>query len=636
MAVLAVILFHAGFIRFRGGYTGVDVFFVISGFLITGILLRERTAGTFTLARFYERRARRILPALLVVLMTTFVGASQVMFSSDLRLASRSLVSVLLFSSNILFWQGTDFADISRVNYFGRKLEDQPLIHTWSLGIEEQFYLLFPIAVLLVWRFRRSAVLPVMVLSGMASLALSDWWARVHPVAAFYLLPSRGWELLLGGLVAFSVGGRRPSLGSRSSWLPQLIAGAGIVLVVYSIVAFDKMTPFPGLYALAPTLGTAMILWAGDGTIVGALLSSRPLVGIGLISYSAYLWHQPLFALARYVTVDGDVSTTESVALCALTLALAFVTWHWVETPLRDRTRWSRRDVLSAIGVGTVLLLIPSVVVGFDRRAGMRSPVASNVVTQSVLSLVSDCDIGTTSGRGLDIGCLLDPASSAAPVFLVVGDSHADAMFPAFARISQRSGLQGRLVSHNDCSPLQDVTTAPTGTAACLEMRARTVAMVRQRKIPSVFLVARWSQALHETLVQRLTRTIDAYAAAGAHVYIVEQVPEQPRFARRRYLRAVLTGQWLGRDPTGVIIGQSVTRQEHEATQRVVTATFASLSGDRRVTLIDLTPAMCDGERCVLGTSREPYYADKNHLNALGATFVSDALERLAFDSPHS
>lgn len=338
VAVLPVILFHAGFDVFSGGYVGVDVFFVISGYLITSILISDLERGDFSIARFYERRARRILPALFVVMLACLPFAWMWMLPSDLKDFAQSLIAVVFFASNILFQRES--------GYFAADAELKPLLHTWSLAVEEQYYLIFPVFLLLTWRFGRNRVFWAVAASAALSFVLCEWWWRDSPSAIFYLAPARAWELLAGSLVAFYLQGRaQPSSNALSL--------AGLALILYAIFAFDETTPFPGVYAVAPVLGSALIiLFAGERTLVARLLSVKPLVGIGLISYSAYLWHQPLFAFARIRSVS-EPSEALMGALAVAALLLAWATWLFVETPFRRRPAPllpSRRQVFIASG----------------------------------------------------------------------------------------------------------------------------------------------------------------------------------------------------------------------------------------------------------------------------------------------
>ena len=627
VAVLSVIVFHAGFRWAQGGFIGVDVFFVISGFLITGIVLRELQEGTFSLARFYERRARRILPALLVVVAVTLIACALVMFSRDLRVVARSAVAVLAFVPNVVFWRGVDFVDMTTINYFGRRLHEQPLLHTWSLGVEEQFYLLFPITLFAVWRLRRSLVLPALVAGAVISLALSAWLTPGSPGVAFYLLPARGFELLAGGLVAWRGAAASPARGP----MRDAAAAVGLALILAPTYLYDSRTPFPGIHAVAPVLGTVLLLRFGPGTVTGAALSWPPLVFVGLISYSAYLWHQPLFALARYISLADQLSTPATLALCATTLVLAAITWRLVETPFRNRRAVATRTLIWSGVLATMVVAIPAAMLAFGGNAGRRSPIAAGIVGQSVLSLYSDCNITLQPTRRLGLGCLLDPSSPAAPSFLVVGDSHSDALFPAFAKISRDTGRQGRLVQHFSCLPLLEIGDVPTAVPGCLDMRKQALAAVTEHRIGSVFLVSRFASYMpHDTLAPRLERTIAAYAERGAIVYLVAQAPEQPRFDFRRYLRAVLLHRYFGADATLPLRQQTVSRAEHDRLQAHVVAAFAPYRNDPRVRVVDFTPVLCDDQTCALGTTREPYYLDDHHLNATGAVLVSDAIARQA------
>ena len=333
LAVLPVIFFHAGFTLFSGGFVGVDVFFVISGFLITSILVDDIESGRFSIMRFYERRFRRILPALTVVLLASMPFAWALMNPGQLRDFGQSVIAASLFVSNILFWREAD--------YFETAAEQKPLLHTWSLAVEEQYYLLFPVFLFLAWRFGRARVFWLIALASCASLALSEYLSRVEPSANFYLAPTRVWELFAGSLAALAV--HRHGLRENEG-----LATLGLAMVVSSMFLFDDKTRFPSLYALWPIIGvTLIVMFAGSRTWAGRLLGRKALVGIGLISYSAYLWHQPIFAFARLVSVEPP-SPFVFLALSVLSLLLAWASWKYVEAPFRDRSFLTRRQVLSA------------------------------------------------------------------------------------------------------------------------------------------------------------------------------------------------------------------------------------------------------------------------------------------------
>lgn len=336
LAVIPVMLYHAGFKLFGGGFVGVDVFFVISGYLITHNILSEKESGTFSLINFYERRARRILPALFFVMSMCIPVAWVLLLPNDLHNFSKSLIAVCLFISNILFWRGG--------GYFEDAVELNPLIHTWSLSVEEQYYVLFPIFVLIFWRFGKRRLFGILAIIAIFSLAVCEWGAYNKPVMTFFLLPTRGWEIAIGAFTAIlftkQIGG--------SKTLHQLLSIIGLCMVLVSIFTFNKNTPFPSLYTILPTIGASLIILFGNpSTMVGKLLGKKLFVGIGLISYSAYLWHQPLLSFTRYATISEPSLIIKGLILI-LTLLLAFITWKYVEQPFKNRKQFPRHKIFGS------------------------------------------------------------------------------------------------------------------------------------------------------------------------------------------------------------------------------------------------------------------------------------------------
>lgn len=343
-AVLPVLFYHSGFPGLPGGFLGVDVFFVISGYLITLILMKEMAAGNFTFTHFYERRARRILPLLLLIGLICLPFSWALMLPAEMEKFLHSLAAIGVFSSNILFWKES--------GYFDTPTELKPLLHTWSLSVEEQFYLFYPLLLLACHRlFRQSSqrVLYVLVLLWVCSLLVASWAAYHKPVPNFYLLPTRAWELLTGGITAWLVLRGWIGLGRPSS-LHQFGALLGLMLIVASMLWLDKTTPLPGLYALPVVLGAALVIGlAIDGTWVARLLGLKFFVGIGLISYGLYLWHQPVFAFARLWSV-GKPSTGMFAGLMLLTLFFSYTSWRWFESPLRHHKTWRLKQIAVIYG----------------------------------------------------------------------------------------------------------------------------------------------------------------------------------------------------------------------------------------------------------------------------------------------
>jgi peptidoglycan/LPS O-acetylase OafA/YrhL len=343
VAILPVMLFHAGFGLFQGGYVGVDVFFVISGFLITQTIAEEMARGRFTLTGFYERRARRILPALFVVLAASAPLAYLLSNPLEFRDYSASLLGVITFSINVL-------AAIY-INYFGPSADYTPLLHIWSLAVEEQFYLFFPLLLMAFHRIGRGRLSVLLLVAGLASLGFAEWKAMQATEGLFYWSSARAWELLIGALAALNPMRRLPPLAENA------FSGLGLGLIAFAVLRFDDATPLPGLWSLLPTLGAVLVIcFAHSGTLAHRLLSAKVAVFIGLISYSAYLWHQPVLVFARLGF--GPLTTPLAAAALVLSLLLAWLSWRYVEAPFRQRgpqARISRARLAAIFGPATVL-----------------------------------------------------------------------------------------------------------------------------------------------------------------------------------------------------------------------------------------------------------------------------------------
>lgn len=343
IAVVPVVLFHAGLPGFAGGYAGVDVFFVISGFLITSLILQDLEKDRFSILAFYERRARRILPALTLVVLATTIVATFTMRPERLEEFGASVAATMFFGANIYFWRKTD--------YFGTAAEERPLIHMWSLAVEEQFYIVFPIVLLAIWRMypsKSGRVLWMVVMStAAASFGLAFFASDWRPIPNYYLPVTRAWELLAGSVVALWLKGQSPQKSRFSS----LLSSFGLVLVLLSLLLIDETTPWPGPWTLMPVIGTALIVaFASNDCPTGRVLSFGPLVFVGLLSYSMYLWHQPLFAFARMLNA-GHPSLFIMTTLAIATLPLSWLSWRFVELLFREpekRNGFRRRSIFSA------------------------------------------------------------------------------------------------------------------------------------------------------------------------------------------------------------------------------------------------------------------------------------------------
>lgn len=326
VAVLLVVLGHLGFKHFKGGFVGVDVFFVISGYLISSIILSQIEASTFSIVNFYERRIRRIVPALLAMMFVTVLLSYRYLLPTELMNFARSLIAALFSVSNFYFW--------SQSGYFDAPSTIKPLLHTWSLAVEEQFYIVFPILLLFVRRFFRTRLRLSILIFAIASFVVSAFGAYTNPDATFYLAHTRAWELLLGTLVWMRI---FPELRGRV--VREIAALAGLALILFAGITYTAETHFPGIAALAPCCGAALIIAAGQAgkSFVGKALSLRPVVFIGLISYSLYLWHWPLLVFQNLGDLLGSYSVRDSqIAIMVASLIIATISWKWIEGPFRE------------------------------------------------------------------------------------------------------------------------------------------------------------------------------------------------------------------------------------------------------------------------------------------------------------
>lgn len=374
LAVLPVILFHAGLAAFSGGFVGVDIFFVISGYLITTIILNDLKDNNFSIVRFYERRARRILPALFLVLFASSAVAWVLLSALDGASYAKSVLGVVTFTSNFVFWLDG--------GYFETVSELKPLLHTWSLAVEEQFYLFFPVLMLLGYRKFRANIVWVLVVIAALSFVMAEWAAffiadnpQVRS-AGFFLPFTRSWELLIGSLVAIRLcrGGVLASLAARN-----ILGLAGLGMIFVAVFAFDSQTPFPSHFALLPTIGTALIiLYADSGTVAKWLLSRGALVGVGLVSYSAYLWHQPVFSYYRYYIRTTEISPMALVTLMVLTAVLALLSWKFVEQPFRRKSLITPRIILYS-GVSASVAASLFAVVLLVATSDLEKPLAKEI-----------------------------------------------------------------------------------------------------------------------------------------------------------------------------------------------------------------------------------------------------------------
>ena len=643
LAVLPVIFFHAGFQAFSGGFVGVDIFFVISGYLITSIILTEKSSGRFTLINFYERRARRILPALFVVMLACLPFAWLWLLPDNLNDFSKSLILVSIFSSNFLFF--------NQSGYFDTAVELKPLLHTWSLAVEEQYYLLFPIFISILWSKFWGRASGIILFVALISLIFSHWSAYNYPVANFYLLPTRIWELFIGALVAlYLFNHNQNSLSERK--ISSVLGIVGLMLIVISIFTFDEGTPFPSFYALIPTIGTALIiLFTSQNELVGKWLGNKIFVGIGLISYSAYLWHQPLFAFARLRSFDAP-TTGLFLALSLLAIFLAFLSWKYVEKPFRDKNKFSQKHIFIYSLIGSLFFIglgiTGNINKGFDQRFSMPPSISDEFTGIGKNPGMKNCFKNYKKDGSTTDFCFLGDPEGKNSEFAVFGDSHAMVLLPAFDHIGKKIGKSIVHIGLGGCPSLLDVWVLKGNfkTGVCKNIAERQLAYVKDHKITKVFLVSRWSiytdgnyegkKMFHLALdrddslnqatsrkafEQGLDRTIKAYKDLGAEVYVIAQVPQQLHNTKEIYY-SIYDSNFAGVQESEFIRKYAVPIFKHTSLQSYTRKLFASYDSKGDIKLINLDSVFCDDARCSFGTLKQPYYIDADHLSSFGSNLT--------------
>lgn len=444
LAIIPVVFFHGGFSLVSGGFVGVDVFFVISGYLITLLIYNDLTAGSFSAKKFYERRIKRLFPALFFIAACCSVIAWFLYLPFDLEDYYANLASVFNFSSNIHFYIHS--------GYFDPSSELNALLHTWSLTVEEQFYFVFPWILLLAFKLGRKAVWVGICSLMVISFCLAEWRLQGKPMAAFYLLYARGWELLIGSFCALLVSDSQ-LVSKVSNAYKELLAWLGLVMILYAIFFFTDATPAAGRYTLIPTIGTALILlFARTDGYLGKILSNRLLVSIGLISYSTYLLHQPMLAFSRYY-LGADFDLLLAGSICISSFVLGYVSWRFIEKPFRYGSfGWNtqRRVYSVALVLGGSMLMLGlygEEEKGFPER--LDDNVRSIYQTPMSYEQVDTCFLLNADFFDLP-GCI---NKGLGKNVLIVGDSHAASLFPSLRKDLADKGWSLTMLAYTDCVP---------------------------------------------------------------------------------------------------------------------------------------------------------------------------------------
>lgn len=637
VAVLIVVGYHAGLPVITGGFTGVDIFFVLSGFFITLQIAKDIGASRFSIANFYSRRIRRILPALFFVCFITYIIATIIMVPDDLRGFQRSLLAALLFVANIFFWQ-----DIS---YFAQDASIKPLLHLWSLAVEEQFYFFFPIALAIIARFGPRITFLFLALAAFISFLASAALTRVYPAASFFLLPTRAWELLLGSLVALA-----PRIELKL-YSRHILSVTGLVLIAVAVFYIGPNDDFPGWLAILPTSASVLLILAslGGGGVGNKLLAMTPMVWVGLLSYSLYLWHWPILVFARYVT-NGELSPGAAMVCVALSFAMAAFSLRFVERPFRlGRSKFSglQVSIFALTGAG-VLAAGATAVLATGGMPQRFSPAAARYLEPAERLKFAECfDLDPEAAASRPVCHLGDKT---APTKVVVwGDSHGYRLAANVDQIGLEESFDALLLTHGSCPPLQGVTYGRTPFAGlplggestgCRKFSERAYAQILASKPDLVILSALWANYAEGTVAdspksfnslsdsnafsrssaenrqvfrRSVTRTINALRSNGARVLIVGPVPNLEIDAPRAL---AISKQWNLESPAGPSLAEFYWREKS------VLASFAEADLLSDVTVYYPHRILCGSGACSISKDGRSLYMDDNHLNDFGNALI--------------
>jgi len=616
-AVMAVILFHAGLSAVPGGFVGVDIFFVISGYLITGLIVEKLRQGTFSFWDFYARRTRRIYPALFVLIPVVLLFGYFILTPGEYEDLAWSAIYSSAFLANVYFWLNT--------GYFDQAAVMMPLLHLWSIGVEEQFYLMWPAALVLAWRFfyplTRQATLIALIGATVLLFAVCVVWTYYDAKAAFYLPFTRLWEFTLGALVLALPPITRPRL---ANWLS--IGGFAAMLV--AALTFDETLAYPGYYALLPCLGTTASIAAGQNSLINRVLSLGPSVFLGKISYSLYLWHWPIFVYYTYY--HGNASAQEKLAFIPVVILISYLSWRFVETPTRHRRDHPRLHVMYGLATATATACLAFLIVtkaGFPMRIPENVRVLGNQKEMLALNCTEEVRL---PGGGNKRRCIVGaPWKTAAKHAVIWGDSHAKHILPILDAPAREQNLS--IAFWSGCPPFIDNESiqrekrnAPAYSENCARTRRDLLKYLEAEPIDLVILSNAWAiypdslfdgglmdRSHPDEAIRRIEENMrSTLVALNPDRHNILIVGDMPRPGFNVPDCAVQSAAGLWRQPCKKF------REFFNEEERPVERVLAKLThGKDRVYFIDTLKAMCAGPNgCTIRIGDEIIYRDTNHL----------------------
>ncbi len=606
VAVLAVMLYHSGNTPFTGGYIGVDVFFVISGFLISGLIVNDIQSNKFSLLTFYERRIRRIFPAYFTVAIAVGLAGSWLYDAKTFTELWYSIAAATVSMANILFY--------SQAGYFDGPSLLKPMLHTWSLSVEEQFYLFLPLIFFLIFKYSRRWLIPILIFLLLGSLGWSIYTVETSRDAAFYMAYLRAWELLVGGLIVLRPVRLKP-------WIQNLLAGIGLLVLGVCMLVYSDATLFPGLTAVAPVLGTALIINSGihENTLVGKFLSLPPMVFIGKISYSLYLWHWPVLIMIRYYLIS-DMTRKYYLAWWVLTFVLSALSWKFIETPFRDKNFLPRPRIFNISAAIAVLILVSAFVIvqseGLPIRIDLKTSLPPDVWNSQFMQWQECQNSNNVSDEDCRIGIKAEKQT-----FLVWGNSHAHAFAPGFNQAAINTKKSGIILWKGGCPPLLGLgEKVDTG---CNEFNNDVMAIIKDNPdIQTVILAASWSPGVLSEA--NMKQTIEELRSSGKKIFIVLPFPDVNFNVSAAYFIASRTGR-----DANAIIAPTLKEFMNPKNKKIFELLRAGAANYEDVYVIDITDVFCDNERCKVIENNKPLYVDKGHLSSTGALLLTPKFEEI-------
>lgn len=602
IAVAGVILFHFGFEALSGGFVGVDVFFVISGFLITRLVASELSAGTFTFRSFYARRIRRIFPALAVMIITTLVAGYFFMLPRDyVALGWQSLFSLVGFG-NVYFYRTS--------GYFDQSAELLPLLHTWSLGVEEQFYLFWPLFLIAAYRQKRDRSHTYIIIA-LAGVILISFISAVllEPIAekfAFFMLPTRAWELAIGSIMFFA-----PAIRTRFG--SESVSVVGIGLILLSMIMLDASTPFPGPYALIPCVGAAFVIWPKvHPCTVSRVLATRPLVAIGLISYSLYLWHWPFAVMSNYTSFEMEPTLFRSATLLALSFSFAIGSYFIIERPFRGHQLTDHGKIFGGSILAAIAIVL-SVGVIAERGAPWRLNAESRLLASGARDRSQHRQLCHT--KSVDNSCVLG-APTASPTYAIWADSHGVEVGEAIANALAGRGASIRMLTSTSCPAALDF--APPERASCPAYSNTAIHLIEKApEISTVILIAYYAHyfdvgAAHFEAGFR--KAVDRLVRAGKTVIIFEPVPYSTSSIPIAAARNALVS------PGSVLF---IPLEKYALRNRRPLTMIADIARrNSGIKVVATANILCEKQGCPLSRNGRSLYFDNHHLSVQGASLL--------------